>query len=261
MHVTPLHYAALYSRKPEVLSILLDEGGDVGARDIDNMTPLHFAAGFNENEEVLSHLIERGALLDAPDVDGRTPLHYAVIYNWNARVAKILVESGADVNVADDLGYTPLHSAVRYTRDDQPKVTAKGTKGPADKTQYEITRLLLNAGADVNARTDKGVTPLHDAVVRSDGRTDAVKLLIGRGADVNAQTDNNEMTPLHGALAFYEEGSTRVVQMLLDSGATVEGTLKRGGAEWSACDIINGVEPFEAVPIPEELLNDLCGGN
>ena len=59
-----------------------------------------------------------------------------------------------------------------------------------------VAELLLNNGADVNAKGDYGYTPLHLAA--EEGAKGVVELLLARGADVNAKTDSG-MTPLHSA--------------------------------------------------------------
>ena len=77
------------------------------------------------------------------------------------------------------------------------------------------TRALLEAGADVNARSanDFAVLPLHSAV--AGGREDVVAVLIEAGADVNA-TQRHGWTPLHGAA---QNGSLVSVERLLAAGA------------------------------------------
>jgi ankyrin repeat protein len=61
----------------------------------------------------------------------------------------------------------------------------------------EVARLLLDAGADVNARAACGTTPLMEAV--SCYQSDVVRLLLSRGADPNARNDRG-WTPLHCAV-------------------------------------------------------------
>lgn len=57
-----------------------------------------------------------------------------------------------------------------------------------------LASLLLERGADVNARDIEGDTPLHDAVRRGNGAM--VELLIRHGADASIKDDNN-MTPFN----------------------------------------------------------------
>ncbi|KAF8545004.1 ankyrin repeat-containing domain protein [Trichophaea hybrida] len=79
----------------------------------------------------------------------------------------------------------------------------------------DIVRLLLDGGADVNAKTKSDKTPLHRA--SRYGRAVIVRLLLDGGADVNAKDRGNE-SPLHGASL---NGHEAIVRLLLDGGADV----------------------------------------
>ncbi len=85
----------------------------------------------------------------------------------------------------------------------------------AMKGNSEVVKLLLNAGADPNARDHRflGNTPLHWARYGKNG--EVVKLLLEAGADPNAR-DKLARTPLHGAAGF---GSSEMVKALLQAGA------------------------------------------
>ncbi len=75
--------------------------------------------------------------------------------------------------------------------------------------------MLLAAGADVNARSDNpfAVLPIHSAVAGD--RDDVVAVLVEAGADVNARQTHG-WTPLHGAA---QNGSLASVERLLAAGA------------------------------------------
>ena len=94
-------------------------------------------------------------------IDGATPLMYAVQYGDLASV-RTLLDAGADPNVADHAGATPLLWAI----DD-----------------VEKTKLLIERGARVNARSADGRTPLMVAAGRR-GSSAVVRLLLDRGANV-----------------------------------------------------------------------------
>jgi len=84
--------------------------------------------------------------------------------------------------------------------------------------RVEVVRLLLDAGANANARNEYGMTPLHWAVAQSedsDSSESLVAVLLEHGAEANAQ-DNEGRTPLHGA---YEAS---VARLLVAAGAQVD---------------------------------------
>jgi ankyrin repeat protein len=76
-------------------------------------------------------------------------------------------------------------------------------------------KLLLESGADINARNNDGETPLMVASLL--GHVDIVKLLLAKGADVDAMHKRG-MTALMRA-SF--EGHVEVVRVLVDHGADV----------------------------------------
>jgi Ankyrin repeats (many copies) len=65
--------------------------------------------------------------------------------------------------------------------------------GAVDFGHHGLVRWLLQNGANVNARADAGATALHSAAWNGDLRM--VKLLVAAGADVNARDDQYDNTP------------------------------------------------------------------
>ena len=94
----------------------------------------------------------------------------------------------------------------------------------AESGQYGLTLLLLQHGADVNARFKTDWTPLHFAAKR--GHVDIADLLLRHGAQVNGL--EGQATPLHLAV---QERQRRMVAFLLAHGATVNSRFKEG---WTA---------------------------
>ena len=109
---------------------------------------------------------------------------------------EFIANSGVDVNVGDArIGRTPLmYPACLST---------------------ECVKLLLAAGANVNAVSTDGCTALIDAVTC--GAKENVKILIAAGADVNKK-DKSGFTALWYALQC---SFTGCIDMLIDAGADV----------------------------------------
>lgn len=88
----------------------------------------------------------------------------------------------------------------------------------------EVVAALVGAGAEVDARLADGWTPLHWATLGPEPDEQLVAALIEAGADVNAMDKNGE-TPLHVAA---EWGKPRLAALLLEAGADVKGCDKYG---------------------------------
>jgi ankyrin repeat protein len=84
----------------------------------------------------------------------------------------------------------------------------------ARKGDLAAVKALLERGAEVNAKTRYGATPLSYAADR--GHTEIVQLLIERGADVNAKDTFYGATPIVWASS---RNHAKIVRMLLEKGA------------------------------------------
>jgi ankyrin repeat protein len=130
-------------------------------------TPLHFAA-FGGQPRVAELLLAHGAAVDAIAKNhfGNTPLQVGLLTR-QGEVARVLLAHGANVGFAQTEGVTALHEA-------------------AFSGDVDTVRMLLDAGADPNAKTGKlddgreGVTPLAMALRRK--HDDVAALLRARGA-------------------------------------------------------------------------------
>ena len=95
-------------------------------------------------------------------------------------------------------------------------VNAKDNRGRTPlyrATNKEIAKLLIASGADVNAKDVAGGTPLHAAIGL--GHKETVELLIAKGADVNAKVVSGPLqgsTPLDWAINFNHTETTDLLR-------------------------------------------------
>lgn len=129
----------------------------------------------------------------------------AVIVNDTSEV-KSLIETGADleekINFGESKGMTPLYLAGRMG-------------------WTEVAKLLINAGANVNAKASDGSSVLTAFLLRNN--TEVIKLLLEAGADLNIKVGSR--TPLMIAAV---KGNVEIINLLLNSGVNINETDKDG---------------------------------
>lgn len=165
-----------------------------------DVKPLQWFVYYND-VTALKAVLEVGGDLSSLDLNAELG-HAAFFGHW--KVADFLIRHGADVNAAvPETGERPLHGAL----------------SKAGRPHYlYVVRLLVERGADVNARTlpgrateafmrdvrTKGETPLHRAAAYADART--IEFLLEHGADREARDAHGD-SPLSWASEHLRPGS------------------------------------------------------
>ena len=246
--LTPLTIAAapfiyLPVRKLAVVKLLLEGGAQVDGRDSNGRTPLALSAGRSYKPDIVALLLDHGAEVNAPDRNGVTPLMLAVHERGFPEIVKFLIEKGAQVDARSNNGSTPLHRAAQASIGNRYRspllcMTSIHPDFRRDieevrQRPLEMIQLLLDTGAQVDARDEDGNTPLIVAAKGTD-RPEIIQLLIEKGAEVNAR-NNDGSTALMVAARGADSGgnipgvtiikSTRallggdIIELLLDKGA------------------------------------------
>ncbi|WP_265027948.1 ankyrin repeat domain-containing protein [Wolbachia endosymbiont (group A) of Calamotropha paludella] len=115
-----------------------------------------------------------------------------------------LLSMGADVNIRDKRSWAPLHCAAD------------------NDNKLDISRVILNRNADIEARTNIGETPLH--IANAYGQLKIIELLIDKRANIEAKT-NDGLTPLHVAIQ-HNNTTPKIIEFLIDKGVNIEAKIK-----------------------------------
>ncbi len=176
----------------------------------------------------ISQLIEQFGEIE--DMDQKDKVFAKILYKYPELVQKFVEKNPnlkIDLNASvDNGGETPLDIAVR--KKDVKLLSfliergAKSEKAlmiAVNEDNFEMVKLLVKGGADVNVQDRNGYTPLHAALKNGRSRTDIALFLIENGADVNMQDSVDGNAALHFS-SVYEE--PKLFEKIIQAGANLE---------------------------------------
>ena len=209
-------------------------------------------AGARGEALTVRRLLEEGAAPDEIDEEGYTPLLRAVFagssrpLSMHFSVVNLLIDAGADVNAVVDVlppeddnpvrTVSALHRTVSegaafleltlllLEKGADPNLAGAWGRplhvaAASDKAGPDEVKLLLDWGADAKAVNQWGIEPLVEAVTASKPSYGKIALLLEAGADVNALFDWNGNHGLNALMAAAMNGTSDIVELLLDNGA------------------------------------------
>lgn len=218
----------------------LDERRLLAKRKLRLQRELLQAARSGDHLDV-SVLLGEGAETEwSDDNEGMTALLFAAQYG-HLRVAELLIEAGADIEAKYEAFGS--HEKIRFERGRTPLIwAAAGLDCP--RTQERMCRLLLDKGANVNARNFDARTALQEAAMSArlhhiDPRA-TMELLLQRGAYVNAYSVNGWTALME--CGYY--GKKELAELLLVHGAHVDGKPGQDDPSMNSNPDLNG-KPYE----------------
>ncbi|KAL8933865.1 MAG: hypothetical protein Q9216_006175 [Gyalolechia sp. 2 TL-2023] len=215
----------------EYVKLIIARKANVDKACAKGVSPLMHAVALG-HESIVELLLKEGAKVDNP-TSGWTPLHKATDAG-NLAIMRLLIASGANIEAQSPLEYVQPKSEtarLRALADDEPDPRAEiepeedhrwtPLLRAANKGHEAAVRLLLDFGANIEARSPSNATPLMYACQEVHFPT--VDLLSMRGADIHA-ADQYGWKPLHYALvnvASRSNDAEQISHLLLSHEADV----------------------------------------
>ena len=175
---------------------LLRQHVDVNVRSEDGSTALLWAA-YWDDIETADLLIRAGANANTSNDFRSTPLSSACT-NGSAAMVDRLLNAGANPNTPIATGETPLMTCAKSgsveavktllvhgaeVNAKEPSQNQTALMWAAAERHTDVVRTLIEAGADFQAHTKRGFTPLHFAA--REGDLETTRLLLAAGVNIN----------------------------------------------------------------------------
>lgn len=167
----------------------------------------------------------------------------------NIPLMELFAARGADVNQANQLGETALmHAAWKGRIEAARWLLAHGARVDSESMQWtalhyavfaghsDIAALLLEKGADLNARTPNGSSVLMMAVY--EGHEDVARWLLARGADTSVKNENGD-----GALEWAMKFDHTKIARMVSTAADFQKAASRPKSDWGQARRSEAVPP------------------
>ena len=204
---------------PTVFKILLDAGADpnVAGRNGDS---LWWEMRYLKAQDIIAIADQIPEIRTPVQPDGKPGRDALLVFASYCEPALIeyFLKRGLDPHQQDEYGYTPLHHALGR----------HGDGGCAPDKVLRMTQLLVQAGANVNARTFTNHTPLMAATPQP---PEVVSYLIAQGAEINALSKNPNGPDYTAVDWFRDEGNKAGVEALRRAGGKSGEELRTGSAQ------------------------------
>jgi ankyrin repeat protein len=195
-------------KQAEVIYLLIKNGVDLKAVDIEHHTALHLACK-NDCMKSVFYLIEFGGLnVNELDCYRQTPIFYAYASN-DYNLVQYLISSGAEIDVRDSQNYLPIHIGILESKIDE---------------DYNLNLIDLYKDKYEDLLDDQNneceMSPLILSSMQ--GKFDIVKhLILNYKINIMAQCSNGH-TSLHYACLVKSTKSLEIIQFLMEHGCTYE---------------------------------------
>lgn len=203
----------------EIVKLLLNSGANPNLPNKNGLTPL-MCASLNDHKDVVELLLKANSIVDLQDNYDNTALNLASSKGHN-EIVKLLLINAANPKLHNKNGDTALIFVSGANVIGRSLFNAKQiVKAQKIIESKEIIENLLRAGATIKFNINKKLDGDEISQLISEaekGNKDVVKLLLQARADVNAKTKNGK-TALISAVA---SGQKKIVELLLIAQAKV----------------------------------------
>ncbi|XP_050732504.1 protein phosphatase 1 regulatory subunit 12A-like isoform X14 [Eriocheir sinensis] len=207
--------------KQEVIR-LLEKGADIDTANVDGLTALH-AACIDDNLDMVEFLVDQGTDVNRGDMEGWTPLHATASCGFNSiakflidRGADLSLVNN-DGDLAIDIADSDEMEMLLQQEIESRGIDCEASRNREERRMLEDAQHWLQSGYLADRPHSKtGATALH--VASAKGYIKVMSLLIEAGADINAK-DNDGWTPLHAAAHW---GQREAIEILCENMADME---------------------------------------